>query len=315
MRTSFNFWHLLCLAGTGLALAACASPTDLQRSSMSERTGPAGAMAVPPPGGPTIVDVVERRYANAIQQDVVLGANASVPGQNTLRVQLFGSVGNEAGQTDLSNLPPTEGVIRREMRTAFPGVAMQVSPLYAQNSYGPFGYAMGRSGRDLCLYAWQRIRGAERAAPFGQRGTIQTRLRLCQAGASEQQLLAVMYGYTITGGFAADGWNPFGAAASPDPRLGAVGTQIFPVGASWNETVAPAEPEPLILRPARRAVSTSDGMRASQTMPAVQPAASSPAVPAPTVAGDAPLVPPPPGASTANPVAAPAVPAPPPTQP
>jgi hypothetical protein len=297
-----------------LLLSACAAPTDLQRSSLSERSGATQAIAVPPPGGPTIVDVVERRYANAIQQDVILSASSAVSGQNLLRVQLFGSVGTEGGQSTLSNLPPTEGTVRREMRTAIPGVAMQISPLYAQNSYGPFGYAVGRSGRDLCLYAWQRIRGPERAAPFGTRGTIQTRLRLCQAGASEHQLLAVMYGYTITTSFGFDGWNPFGAAASPDPRLGTTGSQIFPVGASWNETVAPAEPEPLILRPARRQTPASDVVQMRQATP-VATAPSGPVVPPPSATGDAPLVPPPPGASGATPTATPLVPPPPATGP
>jgi hypothetical protein len=313
LRTSFIFDYRICLAGAALLLSACAAPTDLQRAGLSERSGPTQAIVVPPPGGPTIVDIVERRYANAVQQDVILGASASVAGQNMLRVQLFGSTGSEAGQTTLSNLPPTEGTIRRELRTAVPGVAMQVSPLYAQNSYGPFGYAVGRSGRDLCLYAWQRIRGPERAAPFGTRGTIQTRLRLCQAGASEHQLLAVMYGYTITTGFGFDGWNPFGAAASPDPRLGATGSQIFPVGASWNETVAPAAPEPeqLILRPARQRTTASEMVQTPQAAAVAQPAPSGPAVPSPVATGVAPLVPPPPGASVVAPAATPSVPAPP----
>lgn len=311
LRTSNIFVCRLGLVGAGLLLSACAAPTDLQRASLSERSGATQAIAVPPPGGPTIVDVVERRYANAIQQDVILGATSSVPGENVLRVQLFGSTGTEAGQTTLSNLPPTEGIIRREMRTAVPGVAMQISPLYAQNSYGPFGYAVGRSGRDLCLYAWQRVRGPERAAPFGTRGTIQTRLRLCQAGASEHQLLAVMYGYTITTSFGFDGWNPFGAAAPPDPRLGATGSQIFPVGAAWNETVAPPEPEPLVLRPAGRQVMASELVQTPQATPVAQPALSDPAVPPPVVTGEAPVVPPPPGASAGAPAEVPSVPAPP----
>jgi hypothetical protein len=311
---SSAFRHALYAAAAVSLLSACAGPTDLRRASLAERAGPAQAIAVPPPGGPAIVDVIERQYANALQQDIILGANSSVSGQNVLRVQLFGPTGMEAGQTTLSNLPLTESMVRREMRAAVPGVAMQISPLYAQNSYGPFGYAIGRSGRDLCIYAWQRVRGPERAAPFSQRGSVQTRLRLCQAGASEQQLLSVMYGYTITAGFGAASWNPFGEAAPPDPRLGMTGSQIFPVGAAWNETVAAPEPEPepLILRPAR-----AQQAPAADTVPVALPAGSAQqetsgaSAAGSTAPEGAPLVPPPPGASPSAPGTVPLVPPPP----
>src|SRR6185312_11659118 len=75
LRTSFIFDYRICLAGAALLLSACAAPTDLQRAGLSERSGPTQAIVVPPPGGPTIVDIVERRYANAVQQDVILGAS------------------------------------------------------------------------------------------------------------------------------------------------------------------------------------------------------------------------------------------------
>jgi hypothetical protein len=282
------------IALLGFILAGCGTPTDLQRASTNERIGAVKALVLPPPGGPSVVDVVERRYSNAIQQDVALSAASNVPGQNLLRVQLFGPMGTEAGQTSLSNLPITETTIQREMRAAFPGVAMQRSPLYAQNSFGPFGYAVGRSGRDLCLYAWQRVTGPTRAAPFSPRGTMQTRLRLCQTGASEEALLSVMYGYTVTGGFPAAGWNPFGPPPPPDPRLGVTGKPVFPAVPQRMETVLEPEPEP-IRRPASR--------RAAAPAPA--PAPAQVPITAPVVRG--PIVPPPPSAATAVPI----VPAPP----
>ncbi len=276
-------------------LAGCSGTTQFQRSASSARVGPVEAMALPPPGGPAVIDVVERRFANAVQQDIALGTRSRVAGQNLLRVQLFGPMGSEAGQTTLSNLPLTEASIRREMRTLLPGIAMQVSALFVQNNYGPFGYAFGRSGRDLCLYAWQRVSAPRTAAPFNLRGTMQTRLRLCETGASEQSLLKVMYGYTLTGGFGAESWNPFGNPPPPDERLGRTGSPVFPAGNARFETVL--EPEPVVLRPANRRVVISAPAAAAPSAPQEQ-----------ALPPGAPIVPPPPTSTQAAPI----VPAPPP---
>ena len=198
------------------------------------------AIALPPPGGPAVISVIERRYANAIQQNIVLATEAAAPGENFLRVQMFGPVGREAGDTRLTDRPIALAGISSEMRQSFPGIAMQRSALYAQNSFGPFGYAFGRHGsRDLCLYAWQRIAGSTQGAPFANMGAIQTRLRLCQAGATEQSLLAVMYGYTLNSAFSSEAWNPLGKPPPADPRLGQTGQPIYP--SSMSLQAPPAE--------------------------------------------------------------------------
>ncbi len=275
----------------GLALAAC-SQTDsrLERSSLANDVEAQQAIILPPPGGPAIVGVVERRYANAIQQEIALGTNSSVPGQNLLRVQMFGPVGAEGGDTRLPDTPLSEAGIGREMRRALPGIAMQRSPLYTQNSYGPFGYALGRRGaRDLCLYAWQRITGSKSGAPFANMGTVQIRLRLCRAGASEQSLLAVMYGYTVNTSFSTSAWNPYGRPPPADSRLGNTGQPIHPNGPFGFEPtleVLPAQPA----RAPRRAPAP-----AQQAIPSPPPGA--PVVPPPPAEpeqGTPPIVPPPP---------------------
>src|SRR5690606_7000197 len=131
------------------------------------------------------------------------------------------------------------------MRQLLPGVAMRRSPLYAQNSYGPFGYATGTYGDgDLCLYGWQRIAPSGPAGLSGSRGAIQVRLRLCQTGAREQALLAVMYGYTINAALSGSGWNPYGSPPPADPRLGTIGQLIHPLGASASQAVFPPAPAP-----------------------------------------------------------------------
>ena len=275
-------------------LAACGHETRIDRHALNQLAAPTDAVALPPPGGPAVLSVIERRYSNAIQQDIVLAASTRVPGQNLLRVQMFGPVGVDGGDTALTNRHPGEASIASEMRALIPNVRMQRSSLFVQNSYGPFGYAVGRhiSG-DTCLYAWQRIRRST-GGPFGNNmGTIQVRLRLCQSGATEEALMAVMYGYTIISAFDDPRWNPLGAPAPADPRLGKTGQPIYPTAAGvYQFLVAQHKPAP--------------SPRVARTL------AARPSSPEPAQPPSGPLVPPPPGPAAATTVT---VPPPPPEQP
>lgn len=285
----------LALAALGLAVSACAqSPTSLDRSSLASGASAREALALPPPGGPEVVGVVERRYSNAIEQEIALATSSSLPGQNVLRVQFFGPVGSEGSDNALPVRILSEGAIAREMRQAFPGVAMVRSPVYVQNTYGPFGYAVGRRGADeLCFYGWQRIANLNMGAPFANVGVVQVRLRLCQTGTTEQALLSVMYGYTINASFSSGFWNPYGAPPGPDPRLGNTGQPIYPQGAMGPVTVL--DPAP---------VATVPRVPAARAAP-VETAPQRPQVPA-----NAPIVPPPPSAAAGQ-AQAPVVPPPP----
>ncbi len=273
-------------------LAGCAQPSTLERSSLNGMVPEGQAIALPPPGGPAVLGVVERRYANAIQQDIVLAADSAVPGQNFLRVQLFGPVGTDGGQTELPDRPLANSGLNREMREALPGIAMRTSPLYAQNSYGPFGYAIGRNGvQDLCIYGWQRIASTPVGGSFMNRGRVQVRLRLCQSGATEQTLLASMYGYTINTSFSPAGWNPYGSPPPVDPRLGTTGQVIQPV-AVVEPPVVVASPSPA---PVRRRVAAPSMQTATPAR--AEPLTQGPVVPPPpgdTEIQRAPVVPPPP---------------------
>jgi hypothetical protein len=288
MRDVFKGALLLVSAAV---LSACTQTTEVTRSAQRSRQEPVRAFALPPPGGPAVVDVSERRYANAIEQDIALATRAAVSGQNFLRVQFFGPMGRDAGDTRLPNPPIAEAAIGNEMRTALPGVAMVRSALYAQNSYGPFGYAFGRRGSDVCMYAWQRLANTT-AHPGYNAGSIQVRLRLCETGATEQALLSTMYGMTINASMAAEGWNPYGEPAAADPRLGQTGQPIFPAGPSGIETVLAAPPAPAAPRRPRQPPAAAP---AEPEVPAPPPGA--PLVPPPPGGGDAgvPVVPPPPG--------------------
>ncbi|TYR30638.1 cellulose biosynthesis protein BcsN [Mesorhizobium microcysteis] len=278
----------------GLLLVACAqTDTQLERSSLARGVAAQEAIALLPPGGPSIAGIVERRYSNAIQQDIALTTRSAVSGQNLLRVQIFGPVGREGGETPLVDRRLHDAELRREMRAQFPGVAMQRSPLYTQNGYGPFGYATGTSGADLCLYAWQRIAGSRNGAPFGNLGTVQVRLRICQAGASERGLLALMYGYTINASFGGENWNPYGTPQAADPRLGSPGQVIVPGSSTGFDTMLDA-PAPPREQAVRRVAAPPPQAPVRPVLPAPPPGA--PLIPPPPAAQaePAPVVPPPP---------------------
>lgn len=286
--------HLVAVA-MGLLLAACAQhPTQFSRSSVAASVSPQEAIVLPAPGGLSVIDVVERRYSNAIEQQIALATNASVSGQNFIRVQIFGPVGNESLESPLAIPAMSEASLAREMRQSLPGVLMSRSPLFVQNDYGPFGYAVGRSGQsDLCFYGWQRISGGASGAPFSNVGIIHLRMRICESGASEQTLLAAMYGFTINTVFSSKAWNPFGVPPSPDARLGAIGQPIYPASPAGLATVLAPEPSPAPLPAPRR--SRPIVVEASPTRPAIPE--NAPIVPLPPEmkqAEPAPLVPAPP---------------------
>jgi hypothetical protein len=313
------------LAGLSvLLLAGCAQPLPIMHSTGTTVVAAETAFALPAPGGPSVTAILERRFANATQQEILLSTSAHTPGQNVLRVQIFGPVDpSAAGEDRLRDgyLPISN--IGSEIRQAVPGVRMQTSPFYVQNKYGPFGYAVGRTvSGDTCLFGWQRISSTGVTQTWvGNRGSVQVRLRICDQAASEQKLLEVMYGYTITSYFKTRNWNPYGDAPSPEASIGKPGQPIYPVGVSRFETLtSPPAAQPPATQARRRAVRTqrqgsSEPPPAAALLapigPAIPPPPGSPAVvrvpvagavapppaPAPTNAvgsGATPIVPPPP---------------------
>lgn len=263
-----------------LALSACAPPPQIDTLA-GPRVQPAqNAFAVPGPGGPAVLSVIEQRYANAVEQRILLATSSHVSGQNMLRVQLFGPVDPAAsGQTRLREgfLAPSN--VETEMRQLIPGVRMTRSPYYAQNRYGPFGYAVGRAASgDICLYGWQRMTSTGSTQTLiGNRGSIQLRLRYCDKTLPEKALLQAMYDFTITAFFRTGGWNPFGEPNAPPETLGRSGAPQVPTGYSGVADVAPPRPSQ---------ASTRTGSPSRTTTVAASPQ---------QVAPIGPKVPPPPG--------------------
>lgn len=272
----------------GLVLAGCSKGMPLSTDDQTRLVPAEQAIALPDVGGPAVTAVLETRYSNAIQQDVLLATSASNSGQNMLRVQVFGPVETQraSGESLRAGFLPTKN-IHAEMREQMPGVRMQVSSFYVQNKYGAFAYAVGQTkSGTTCFFGWQRITSTGWTQTWiGNKGSIQVRLRLCDDNASEARLLQAMYGFSINASFKDTNWNPYGVPLPPDETLGRPGAPMYPVSASRFETVGEpiAEPEPAAPRrsaPRRQQASTTQAPQPVQQQ-----------IPAPI----GPLVPPPPG--------------------
>jgi hypothetical protein len=279
---------LLSFAFVAIALSGCAGqPAPLGQS---VRTVSADqAMVMPPPAGPAIVSVIERRYDNAVEQEIHLATSAQTPGQNMIRAQFFGTTRPfQMSSNGLTSTPVTEAGINSEIRRAMPTVRMARSQFYVQNNYGPFGYAFGRGpGTDLCMFAWQQIRSPTGTiSPLANWGSIQIRVRVCEAGATEQRLLGLMYNFTITETVDAAGWNPYGEPNPVSPTLGGTGAPIYP-RAQGNEPVAMPQPQVVTRQPRPAAVRYRAPVRRAAPVsqpeppPLLQPTPDMPRVPSP----------------------------------
>lgn len=213
-----------------LAAVGCSTRSDLGYMSLMSEVPASQAIIVPPPGGPMVVAVLQRRYQNGVSQEIALSTASSTPGQNAFYVSLVNDPETLSEIDDTLRIrPPTPERVQAEMEERLPGIDMRTSLLYAQNKYGPFGFATGRSGTgDVCLYAWQQIEPTE-AALFVTGGTLSLRLRLCDLDATEAQLLRAMYAFTISAYFASSEWNPYGAAPPPPAYLGQLDAPVNPL--------------------------------------------------------------------------------------
>lgn len=280
---------LLGAAALGVLLGGCAYPlrgSDPKIATMAIEVPASQSLILPEPGGPTVLAVLETRYLNALEQEVVLGTRAASPGQNSFHVIFFGPVEGRTGRDNIKkDNRLAEDALAEEMEEVLPGVAMHTSNFFVQNRYGPFGYAIGRGGGgDLCLYAWQRIESQVRVNPIVvDRGVLTVKLRLCQTGATEQSLLRVMYRYTINGYFLPRSWQPYGRPLPEDEGMGRPGGPLaYPTGIAGDGTVldGPMGPEPAPPR-AARSVSRRAEPEVDNSGPPSAPVAGYPTVPTP----------------------------------
>ncbi|MFK8250178.1 cellulose biosynthesis protein BcsN [Ancylobacter terrae] len=279
------------LAVLGLAgLAGACAPYPLRGAdptiaSQTNEVPITRALILPPPGGPKVLAVTEIQFQNAVEQEVVLSTRSATPGQNALHIVMFGpAAGNVGAERTRKDERLSEEALAEEMEKRLPDVPMHVSTFFVQNRYGPFGYAIGRTGTDLCIYGWQRIEAQVPRSPIIKgRGVVAVRLRLCQTGATEAKLLSVMYGYTINAYFLPPAWDPYGRPLPVPPETGRVGGPItLPEGPLGMGTVLDGGlgPEPRAPAPARRRAPAAEAAPTGPQPPST-PLEGYPTVPAP----------------------------------
>lgn len=238
-----------------LLLGACVAPygerVEPVALAQDRMLGPEAAFVAPPVGGPPVLGVLQRTYRNAVRQSIILQTDGSVAGENTFEVTFYGPLKAPPDAGNLKRDTGTLTVIAAEMRREIP-LPMAISPDFAQNSYGPFGFAFGGNSSGRCLYAWQRINAQRNIFQEpSARGEISIRLRLCRRGATDEQLLAVMYGYAIVATLPNPNWNPFGTPPPADPLIGRRGHTINPLSdAAAAEARAAVAPPPVAVAPA-----------------------------------------------------------------
>lgn len=234
----FKIIALLTLAGLA---TSCTTTGSVRQSTGPETVANEKALAFPPPGGPAIVNVIERKHKDDVEQTISLATSSSVVGQNFLKIQFLGVSGGSPGLGSTPYKAVSENAIARELAAATPGVRLARSATFVQNTYGPFGYASGQSrAGDTCLYAWQQIRaGHSTQAQLQNFSMVQVRVRLCDAHASERQLLSTVYGYTIAGGFVNEALNPYGTVRGADAVLVRPGDPVYPDTSGYRSNATP----------------------------------------------------------------------------
>jgi hypothetical protein len=223
------------------------------------------------PGSPAVLSVIESDYANATKQRIVLASRGRTPGENQLRVDVFGLKNdNVAVDTSLPDIPPAEAELSAEAQETLPDIPLRMSLNYLQNRYGPFGYLVGKTAQgDTCIYAWQRLATPDwKLSPINSRNAISIRLRLCDPRASEAALAATMMNLSVNVALSSGSWTREPNELSAD--IGAAGAPIAPSPIA----VAAANPFPPSSSPAappRRAKRAPPHERAPPAASFVQP--------------------------------------------
>jgi hypothetical protein len=211
-----------------LAAEGCAAQRAVEDSN-ARVVSPTLAFVSLGPGAPADLSVIESPYANATRQTIALATHGRTPGENQLRIDVFGLTNpNVAPDSTLPDRPLNEADLMSEAQDALPDAPLRISTNYMQNRYGPFGYAVGRSAHgDTCVYAWQRLETPEQKLNIvNSRNTISIRIRICDPKAGEATLASLMMNLSVNVRLSGGSWTPDPKELSP--AIGAAGAPMAP---------------------------------------------------------------------------------------
>lgn len=243
----------------------------------AQEKSPAAALAVPGPGGPQIVSVIERRFSDGVRQRIVLETPAETRGENHLRLDIRGG-GDRTRKTELDIETVSATVAGEEIADLFPGLDMVPAGAFARNAYGPFGYATAPgAGKDRCIYAWQSL-GVRVKAPDAT-----LRLRFCARGASRAGLLDIMRAMTVPGYTGDAAFSPPTGRFTPSTATWRAGSEVIPPAGATTATKTAAEPARRQASPPRPAPAAG-GVKATRQIAPIGsvPPHAVPDVPAPS---------------------------------
>ncbi len=298
------------------ALDGCSvTPRDTRAAyePVTDATASATPMAQLPPDAGEVVSVLQSRIAGVLSQRIVLRGDGGAEGENQIEVNVDQS-DRRPGDVDGPVAKPTQSMIVNELDAKFPTIDMRLSQTWNRNSFGPFGYAIGHAPRGVtCIYAWQFSAGrAPRliddpalvaSAASMPSAPTSVRVRLCRAGVSEEQEVALLRAMQV--------YPPGSSAPYVDPSYEGVGPlgasdALQAAGAPGAFFLAPRAAAPDRLhrqaeaKPARRHphARPREASELPARTPAATPSASSLAVPLPPTGSTA-------SGASANPLLAP----------
>jgi Cellulose biosynthesis protein BcsN len=228
---------------------------------------------LPMMAGP-IIAVREKRYANGIEQNMILESEAAADGENRIEVRVTqpgksdSRIKNEYLQVRNTRLAQ----IQSDMKEFVWGIPMEIVGSVEANAYGTYGYALGRSKTGYnCLLGWQNVKGVmKERRMLGFTTTSHTdmsvRLRICRTDLNYDQLVSIIRGMRITVDPAAlmqepkmiwsnDGYNISGSQSGNGTAPGyvtegvAMPEGIAPTQQVTTPEVATIDPQPAVEEP------------------------------------------------------------------
>lgn len=263
------------------------SPLDGYQYELAEEVPLSRAFVELPMMAGPIIAVREKRYANGIEQNMILESEAAADGENRIEVRVTqpGKADDRIKNEYLQVRTTRQEQIRSDMKEFVWGIPMQIVASVEANAYGTYGYALGRSKLGYnCLLGWQNVKGVMKERKMlGFMSTSHTdmsvRLRICRTDLSADQLVSIIRGMRITVDPAAlmqepkmiwrnEGYNISGSRLGNGAAPGYVTEGVaMPDGTMAAPQVATIEPQAVIDEPVYQAAPRRSSPVARQSQP------------------------------------------------